>query len=358
MDEQGLRQILTLMGATNFKSVGSNLMCSCPFAPYAHKNGTDKYPSFSIATSSYGTSKWQCFTCKRSGKKTISLLYALKDYTGSWNDTLHEMIKDAEQKSFISRIKKMPSYSQVISRNKKIIAQKAVDDYFVQGYEAKFDIKDYQDILEEIPQYALDRGITIDQARKWKIGFHKKMTPVRLFFTILDEWGKMVGWSGRMIGDGHPKYYHVKYMKKEKYLYGEHLIDRDNRTGYLMEGFMDVLNLDRIGLRNCVAIMGSSMSPMQVEKCVKFFDRVIIFPHDDLPGEEMAKGCKDLLSKAGIDAIIAPIIPFERNFDGFLRNPKDPGEYLKSDLDWSFDVIGRQIRERETKAVGEKKEKA
>jgi DNA primase len=62
----------------------------------------------------------------------------------------------------------------------------------------------------------------------------------------------------------------------------------EGRTGYVVEGFFDVIGLWQSGYRNAVAIMGSYPSKHQVEKMTKFFTNIVIVPDGDNAGRDMA----------------------------------------------------------------------
>jgi len=368
MDQDSIYRLLSALGVDKTKNLGSNILASCPMAHWTHK-GNDKRPSFSISVNLGGASKWHCFGCGESANKTISLLYRMRDHGGGWNEQAHDIIKTAEYGSSTNRLKKLDGWDNSKRKQIEKVSYLKSGDWHVEGYEPKLDIEDYKEILSEIPRYAIDRGITPEQAYRWKIGFHKNLFPVpRLFFSILDHTGKMVGWSGRAITDGSAdacgKYYHLKYFQRDKYLYGEWMVDRKNRTGFLMEGFMDVLNLDKMGLRNCLGTMGISPSPPQIDKLKQWFDNVVIFPHDDEPskqgvraGLKMADDYKTALEIVGVNAIIAPIVPKKRLFNEELRNPKDPGEWIKSDLDWIMSMIRRIVIESKKESGSDREEK-
>jgi len=371
MDESGIMKMMDILGSdtSKVKNNGGNLMFPCPLAQYTHSKGSDSHPSFSISINDGGPSRWRCWSCDERANQTISLLYKLKDYGAGWRSEVHDMINANERGSVVNRIKRLGSFEDV--RRKKWVKRSTNDSWEIKDYEAKIDIADFADELKEIPQYALDRDISLEQAASWHIGFMANMYPPRLMFSILDETGNMVGWSGRKLtddsDDGHSKYHHMKYFKREKYFYGEWQLDRSKRTGYLMEGFMDVLNLDRLGLKNCLATMGVSPSSYQIEKLKNWFDNVIIFPHDDKPnkdgirvGLKMADDYKLALSLVGVNAIVGPTVPLEHDFAGVNRNPKDPGEWSKIDLDWVFDKLRGQLseRKRQAEAVGKKEKEA
>jgi|GEM_PF-3074368 len=347
MHEQGLLRILNALGSPRVKRSGSRLLASCPFAPYRHAKGTDRNPSFSIEINSSGPSPYKCWSCGVAGKKTISLLYAWKDATGTWKSDLHAFIRDEEGGSLREQLDRLGGYSE---RRRHAIGHPGESHWHVAGYERKFSAEDIAGWAGTVPRYALQRGVTFEQCQQWELGYDREGQ--RLVIPIRDEHQRLVGYSRRAIHpDSEPKYLHAKGMLRDRYLYGEHRLDPSCRKGLLMEGFFDVWAFDRRGYRNALATMGTALSTEHILKMRKWFDRVTIFPHNDPkpdpkpisdeltddfpieaggkdaaavpdpPGQKMAREYRDALTKAGIEVAIAPV----------MIGRKDPGEWQESD---------------------------
>ena len=267
--------------------------------------------------------------CKAGGKKAISLLYKWKECTGEWKSDLHEMITNQEGGSIFERVKRLGDFRG--SKKKALPHIEASAPWMVDNYEANFEVEEFAEVLKFLPRYAFQRGITADQAKKWGLGYDQDFQ--RLFFSVIDENGKFVGYSKRAIlEDQEPKYLHAQYFRRDKYLYGEQFIDHTVRVGYLMEGFMDVLNLDRLGWVNVLACFGTAVSDAHIEKLKRWFDRVVILPHNDAkpekededpPGLKMAKDYGRALRDAGVEVIIGPMI----------KGKKDPGDWSPADAE-------------------------
>lgn len=357
MNEGNIIKMLEMLGSPRhkIKRSSNNIIACCPLGGHADKN-----PSFTIRINSNGPSSWQCFSCGEKANKTISMLYKIKENGGSWREDIHNLINEDERESAVYQVSRLKDWqNQRKYNNDQVAGRKPYGEsgYFVQGYEAKFNEADYKTIMSEVPRYILDRGITLRTCAKWKLGYHKYEYPPRLFIPIFAHDGRMVGWSGRLIykedaDKGYPKYKHVQHFLKDKYLYGENFIDKSQKTCFIMESFIDVINLDQMGIKNCLAIMGTNISAAQVEKIRSWFEKVVILPHDDKPmkngirpGFKMADDCKYALEQAGLKVIIAPIVPQKRQFGEVIRNPQDPGEWNLADVKWVFDMVRRIAHE-------------
>lgn len=330
MDEASVVQVLKALGSHKIKTGSGKVTASCPFAPWLHNDGVDNNPSFSMTINPGGPSKFYCFCCKSAGKKALSLLYAFKDCTGTWRSDLHDLITKQEGGSTFERYRRLPNFEAARRRS---FHHQAVGhtSWQVAGYEGTFDLDNYKDTLAFLPRYAMTRGIDGTQAKKWRIGYDQDRQ--RLFLAVFDETGKMVGYSGRAISkDQSPKYLHAENFRRDKYLYGEQFIDKAVRVGFVMEGFMDVLNLDRLGWVNCLACLGTAVSETHIEKLKRWFDRIVILPHNDpkpdnpqkdAPGFEMAEGLARRLREAGVQVAIGPVV----------HGKKDPGEWTPAEAE-------------------------
>lgn len=140
---------------------------------------------------------------------------------------------------------------------------------------------------------------------KWKDFFYD-----RIIFPIHNHHGQIVGYSGRSWKDDS----NVKYLnspesiifKKQEVLYNYYQMTKHSPKFdqiYLVEGFMDVLALDQIGVSNVVASMGTAFSNYQLGLLEKYFQGrgkkiVLAFDHDQAGWEFTIKTAKTLLQQS------------------------------------------------------------
>lgn len=310
MHENLLYSFLTEVGAEQIGRVNSNnLRCTCPFASQTHGSGKDSNPSFTISLDT--NSKWNCFACGKKGLTFRSLVRALSSVCSrdlsSWENS--EMTNCAGQ--------------YTLAKKKKNLIP--IDNWQVEE-QLNFNWRDYEHLIAEVPPYAIERGLTEWQIKKWRIGWNKKDN--KLFIPIFnhDKW--FVGYSERAIpphAKEVPKYKHAKGFLKKNYFYGEEYLDVTKRTAIIVEGFMDVWALDRAGVNNVFAYMGTSVSEQQLLKLYKWVDKIIIIPDNDkrnentgkAPGYEAAKKWEEALKGIGKQVFICPAI----------KGKKDVGEW-------------------------------
>jgi len=114
----------------------------------------------------------------------------------------------------------------------------------------------------------------------------------RLMFPIKDRRGKVVGFGGRILGEGEPKYLNspeTPYFRKSELLYGlsehrEHI--RKNRQLIVVEGYMDVLALAAHGLPLALAPLGTAIGERQIRQILRLHDAPVFCFDGDRAGRQ------------------------------------------------------------------------
>lgn len=146
----------------------------------------------------------------------------------------------------------------------------------------------------------------------------------RVIFPIINTRGKVIGFGGRILGDGNPKYLNSPespvFLKKNN-LYGLNLtrqdINKENQV-ILVEGYMDVISLYQNGVRNVSASLGTALTENQAAMMKRYTDNVILSYDSDSAGQAAALRGLDILHKAGCKVKVLHVS------DG-----KDPDEFIK-----------------------------
>jgi DNA primase catalytic core len=168
------------------------------------------------------------------------------------------------------------------------ISLKEVRTYNIGFAKSKYDLYDY---LHNTKKYSLKE---IEES----VLFRKKgltMLPTffnRLIFPIRDFEGKVIGFSGRVLEktDSVPKYLNTSenlVFKKSHLAYNFSNAESAIRVRdeiILLEGYMDVISLNRIEIKNAIAIMGTSLSEFQIKEFKKLTSNFTIFLDGDAPG--------------------------------------------------------------------------
>lgn len=116
----------------------------------------------------------------------------------------------------------------------------------------------------------------------------------RLMFPITDRKGRVVGFGGRILGDGEPKYLNspeTPVFQKGRLLYGLPLAAkaaRDQRALLVVEGYMDVIALAQGGFENAVAPLGTALTEDQIGELWKLVDEPVLCFDGDAAGGRAA----------------------------------------------------------------------
>ncbi|MFN8178700.1 MAG: DNA primase [bacterium] len=146
----------------------------------------------------------------------------------------------------------------------------------------------------------------------------------RLMFPIEVAGGKTVGFGGRVLGEGEPKYLNspeTPLFRKRKTLYGvPQAFDtfREKREAILVEGYTDVLALSNVGVRGAVAALGTAFTPEHAGWLARNVDKVIaLFDGDEAGSRATVASCGPLLG-AGL-AVRVVRMPSGEDPDSFVR---------------------------------------
>lgn len=146
----------------------------------------------------------------------------------------------------------------------------------------------------------------------------------RVMFPIFNTRDKVIGFGGRIIGDGEPKYLNSSeslIFRKGYNLYGLNItkgyIQKDN-LAIVVEGYMDVVSLYQSGVCNVVASLGTALTLDQAKLLKRYCSQVVLCYDADNAGINAALRGIDVLRQAGLDVKVLHVD------DG-----KDPDEYIK-----------------------------
>lgn len=146
----------------------------------------------------------------------------------------------------------------------------------------------------------------------------------RVIFPIINTRGKVIGFGGRILGEGMPKYLNSQespiFFKKNN-LYGLNLTRQDiNKENYviLVEGYMDVISLYQHGIRNVSASLGTALTENQAAMLKRYTDNIILSYDADAAGQAAALRGIEILHKSGCKVKVLHVT------DG-----KDPDEFIK-----------------------------
>lgn len=296
MTESNILGMLRMMGVTNPKtnSRKTHVMSSCPLARTAHAKGFDKNPSFSVKIEMSEKSVCHCFACgfggtmmqlaKEAGNDVIEYVKKNENYKDDYFET----------KTFGSRLdwNRAKWLFGDTDKSRSEVLEPIVQDPFDEDNVQVLPWDSVEKYLKSIPQYVLNRGITRDTAKVWRLGYNKYF--MRVMMPVIDRRNRLVGYAQRSIGepkDGYPKYlFNVGFLKMN-FLYGENLVDKSRGDIVLVEGQFDALRVYQAGY-NGLAVLGSELSDVQAMKIVDLLPegaKVVIMMDGDLAGTKASE---------------------------------------------------------------------
>ncbi len=145
----------------------------------------------------------------------------------------------------------------------------------------------------------------------------------RVIFPIMDVNNRIIGFGGRVMGDGKPKYLNspeTKVFDKSRNLYGLN-VARTSREKYLIvcEGYMDVISMHQAGFTNAVASLGTALTSQHASLLKRYTDEVILSYDSDEAGVRAALRAIPMMKEAGLTARVLRLAPY-----------KDPDEFMKA----------------------------
>ena len=169
----------------------------------------------------------------------------------------------------------------------------------------------------------------------------------RLMFPIHDVSGHVVGFGGRLLGPGEPKYLNSsdsEIFQKGKLLYNlqqaRNPIRRDERV-ILVEGYFDALRLVAAGIECVVAPMGTALTEQQADLLAKYSRHVFLLYDSDGPGQKATFRAADVLLAKGLEVRVVTL-PEGEDPDTFVR--KSGREAVDRLVDGALDVFDRKVQ--------------
>lgn len=152
----------------------------------------------------------------------------------------------------------------------------------------------------------------------------------RVMYPIIDTNNRVIGFGGRVMGDGKPKYINTQdtpVFDKSRNLYGLNLAKKSKRHGIIFcEGYMDVISMHQAGFDNAVASLGTALTVGQVNLVKRFTDHVYLAYDSDEAGTKAALRALEIMREFEMSARVISLKPY-----------KDPDELIQTEGTDSFE---------------------
>ncbi len=317
------------------KQKGSSYFGLCPF----HKENT---PSFSVSPDEQ---LYHCFGCNASGNvysfimqmENYDFIDAVKFLADRINYTLPErdfsgnVSKNNEIKAALYEMHKKAAryyYSVLTSGEGKKAVEYLDGRKISQSARKKYGLGYSPFKKDSLCKFLMSEGYDADMlltsglvTQNKKGGYYDKFFN-RLMFPIIDVQGRIVGFGGRIIGDGEPKYLNspdTLIFKKSQNLYSINFARQSRLKEFIIvEGYMDVISIYQAGFHNVVAALGTAFNDEHARALKKYADSVILLFDSDEAGTKAALKAGAVLLENGIRVKVLQV-----------AGAKDPDEYIK-----------------------------
>ncbi len=315
------------------KRSGANLFGLCPFH-------SEKTPSFSVSTDKQ---IYHCFGCGKGGG-VINFIMEVENL--SYPDAVRVLAKRAglavpeeERDENYSRRERMLELNRDAARfffshlnssegktAKDYIAKREISPAMVRGFGLGFAPDSWDALVKAMTNKGYTKPELLDAglaraSKKGNGGIYDTFRN-RLMFPVIDVRGSVIGFSGRILDDGEPKYMNspeTLVFNKSRNLFAMNLAKK-SKKGYIIlsEGNIDVVALHQAGFDCAVASLGTSLTPEQARLISRYTNEVVIAYDGDNAGQKAAQRGIGILEKLDLKVRVLR-----------LTGAKDPDEYIK-----------------------------
>ena len=316
---------------------GSSYFGLCPFH-------NEKTPSFSVTPSKQ---MYYCFGCGAGGN-VYNFIMEYENY--SFGEALshladragvelpkieysREAREKAEQRAALLEINKLAAqyfYYQLRRESGKTAYGYLLGRGLSEETIRKFGLGYSDKYSDDLYKYLKSKGYSDDLLRESGLfnvderrGMYDKFWN-RVIFPIMDVNNRVIGFGGRVMGDGKPKYLNspeTKIFDKSRNLYGLN-VARTTRKNYLIlcEGYMDVIAMHQAGFTNAVASLGTALTSGHASLVKRYTKEVLLLYDSDGAGVRAALRAIPILREAGVTSRVVSLKPW-----------KDPDEFIKNE---------------------------
>ena len=318
------------------KKAGANYVACCPFH-------NEKSPSFTVSQSKQF---YHCFGC---GAHGTAIGFVMEHVGLGFVEAVEELARGAGMEVPHERSSAAETYQKVAPDLYEVMqtatrfyreqlkqSSRAIDYLKRRGLSgevaAKFGIgyapEGWQGLAAAFPDYQSDTlsetGLVIvnEEDRKRYDRFRD-----RIMFPIVNVRGQVIGFGGRVLDKGEPKYLNspeTPLFEKGRELYGLFQAQKAVRAAQrvlVVEGYMDVVALAQHGVEYAVATLGTATTPYHVQKLLRLVEHIVFCFDGDKAGQKAAwRALENALPHLQDGKRISFLfLPVEHDPDSFIR---------------------------------------
>lgn len=327
----------TLSQFISLQKKGSNYVCCCPFH-------NEKTPSFHV---SRNKQMYKCFGCGEGGNvftflqkyenmtfpEAVEYLAPIAGVTLPERDNSKEAREKAGKKARMYELNKDAAnyfYKVLWDENRgklgmQYLKKRGLTDETIKHFALGFAPTDSREIV----RYLRSRGYSDEEMIASGIANYSEKYGLsspfwnRVMFPILDEQSKVLGFGGRVMGDGEPKYLNspeTDVFNKRQNLYGFVFAKKSRKSRFILcEGYMDVISLHQAGFNEAVAALGTAFTSEHARILKRYSPDVYLSFDSDGAGVKAAMRAIEILRQKEVTGRIINMQPY-----------KDPDEFIKN----------------------------
>ena len=324
------------------KKGGANFMGLCPFH-------NEKSPSFTVSPTKQF---YHCFGCGAHGSAIgflieysgLGFVDAVKELAQGVGMTVPESddrlppVQRAEYQAKTLALSEVMTRAGDFYRNQLRAHQRPKDYLIGRGMSGEIAVRygvgyapeGWDGLRAVFPEYTdevlVEAGLVVDRNDE---GSHKRYDRFRdrIMFPIRNQKGQIIGFGGRVLDRGEPKYLNspeTPLFQKGSELYGLFEARQAIRSaGYVLvtEGYMDVVALAQLGFPQAVATLGTACTPIHVHKLLRQTDHIVFSFDGDRAGRGAARRAMDACLPHATDnkTIKFLFLPAEHDPDSYVR---------------------------------------
>jgi len=316
------------------KKAGANYQACCPFH-------SEKSPSFTVSPSKQF---YHCFGCGAHG----SAIGFVMQYAGlGFVEAVEELANGlglpvpreigihTQQKAVQAPLTERMARAARYYKDQLKASPKAIDYLKGRGltgeiaarYGLGYAPDEWQGLQQVFEDYAspalVECGLVIENEQGRRYDRFRD----RIMFPILDQRGNVIGFGGRVLGAGEPKYLNspeTPLFEKGRELYGLPQARKEihnQETVIVVEGYMDVVGLAQNGVENVVATLGTAATGANVQRLIKLANRVVFCFDRDSAGDRAARRAMEVSLEHLADGKSVEILQ--------LDGTQDPDEFVR-----------------------------
>lgn len=326
-----------ISGYVPLKKRGANFWGCCPF------HG-EKTPSFAVNP---GKNMFYCFGCHEGGDifkfimkiESCSFMEAVKNLAGRYGIAVPERQKTAQE------IKREQERQRIYDTNataakffqacllhtdygKPALAyleRRGINQSIIESFSIGYALNSFGALLSNLGRraYRPEELIAAGLAAQGREKIYDKFRN-RVMIPIKDAKGRIVGFGGRVLDQGEPKYLNTaetQWFNKRRILFAmdvAYKAIRQSRQAIVVEGYMDAISLHAAGISNVVASMGTAFAAEQAKLLKRVAEEIIFCYDSDSAGRRASVRAVSIARAEGLRVRIAGV-----------PEGKDPDEYVR-----------------------------